>query len=400
VSGFDKARIERMPEVLGRQIERGRMPGLVAAVSRGGETHAAAIGTTAFGSGEPMQRDAIFRIASVTKPIVAAATMTLVEDGSLHLDDPVDPWLPELANRQVLRALDSALDDTVPAARSITVRDLLTFRLGFGVVMAFPFRYPIQFAMAEAELMPSATPQALPADEFLRRLGTLPLLHQPGDAWVYNAGSDILGVLLERLTGQSLGAVLRERIFAPLDMKDTGFSVPASELHRLPTSYTPDWTTGETVVFDAGGSESRYATPPAFESGAGGLVSTADDLLAFGEMMLGGGTRAGARVLSRASVALMKTDHITAEQKSRSPFYPGFWESHGWGFGMEIDTRRDHMFQTPGRFGWDGGTGTSWHVDPVEGVVGVLLTQRVMDSATPPPSFVDFWTTAYAALAD
>jgi CubicO group peptidase (beta-lactamase class C family) len=389
-----------MPEVLGRQIESGRMPGLVAAVSRGGETHVTAIGTTAFGSSETMQRDAIFRIASVSKPIVAAAAMTLIEEGRLHLDDPVDPWLPELANRQVLRSLDAAIDDTVPAARAITVRDLLTSRLGFGVVMVFPWRHPIQFAMAEADLMPSAAPQALPADEFLRRLGTLPLLHQPGEGWVYNAGSDILGILLARLTGTSLGTVLRERIFEPLGMTDTGFSAPASELHRLPTSYSPDWTTGETVVFDAPGNGSRYAAPPAFESGAGGLVSTADDLLAFGEMMLGGGTRGGTRVLSRASVALMTTDHITAEQKTRSPFYPGFWESHGWGFGMAIDTRRDQIFQTPGRFGWDGGTGTSWAVDPVEGVVGVLLTQRVMDSATPPASIVDFWTTTYAALAE
>jgi CubicO group peptidase (beta-lactamase class C family) len=398
MSGFSEERLERMPAVLGRQLESGRMPGLVALVSRRGETHVTALGTAAFGESEPMRRDSIFRIASVTKPITAAAAMILIEECKLRLDDPVDPWLPELANRQVLRAIDGPIDDTVPANRAITLRDLLTFRLGLGAVMIFPARYPIQHAMEAAGIAPGPKMPAHAPDELMRRFGSVPLLHQPGEAWTYNSGSDILGILIARVSGKNLGAFLRERIFEPLGMKDTGFSIPASDLGRLPASYGTDFATGETVDFDVAGSESWFAKEPVFESGAGGLVSTADDLLAFGEMMLGGGTRGKVRMLSRASVALMTSDQIAPAQKAASPFFPGFWENHGWGFGVSIDTRRAEIYTTPGRFGWDGGFGTSWYVDPVEGLIGVLLTQRAMDSPVPPTAYTDFWTTAYAAL--
>ncbi|MCA1739531.1 MAG: beta-lactamase family protein [Actinobacteria bacterium] len=388
-----------MHDVMAGHVERGKVPGIVTLVSRRGEAHVDAIGTKAFGGSDSMRRDTIFRVASVTKPIVAAAAMILVEECALHLDEPVDRWLPELADRRVLRAIDSPLDDTVPVNRPITLRDLLTFRLGIGAVMVFPPRYPIQQAMTEAGVAPGPTLPEHAPDELMKRFGRLPLVHQPGEKWLYNSGSDILGVLISRVAGMSLEEFLRERIFTPLGMTDTAFSVPASKLDRLASSYWTNFETGEFEVFD-GVDDSRWASPPVFESGAGGLVSTVDDLLAFGQMMLKGGKHGNERLLSRPSVELMTTDHITPEQKAVSGFFPGFWDSHGWGFGVSIVTRRNDIAATPGRYGWDGGYGTSWYVDPKEELIGILMTQRVWDTPSPPSVLLDFWTSAYRAIDD
>jgi CubicO group peptidase (beta-lactamase class C family) len=394
---FSKDRLGRLHDVLAGHVERDELPGVVAAVSRRGETHVEAIGTQAAGGSEKMRRDTIFRIASVSKPMTAAAAMILVEECKLRLDDPVDPWLPELADRKVLRSIDSALDDTVPAKRPITLRDLLTFRLGLGAVMVFPARHPIQKAMTEAGIAPGPIVATFPPDELMRRFGSLPLIHQPGEQWLYHSGSDILGVLIARVSGQSLGQFLQENLFGPLGMKDTGFSVPDAKLDRLATSYRYDAPAGRLAVFDQarGG---RFSRPPVFESGGGGLVSTVDDCLAFSCMMLNKGRHGSDRILSRASVELMTTNQITAEQKAASPFFPGFWDSRGWGFGLAIVTRRDDLASVPGRFGWDGGHGTSCYADPTEDMVGVLMTQRLMDSPVAPRVFRDFWTLAYQAI--
>jgi CubicO group peptidase (beta-lactamase class C family) len=397
--GLSKKRLGRMHDTMAGHVERSGAPGIVTLVSRRGEVHVDALGTMAHGGDAPMRRDTIFRIASVTKPIVAAAAMILVEECRLRLDDPVDQWLPELADRRVLRAIDSPLDDTVPANRPITLRDLLTFRLGIGAVMVFPARHPIQRAMAEAGVAPGPTLPSLPPDELMRRYGSLPLLHQPGEQWLYNSGSDILGVLIARVAGTSLGDFLRERIFAPLGMDDTAFSVPADKLDRLASSYWTNVETGAFEVFD-GVDDSRWVHPPVFESGAGGLVSTVDDLLAFGRMMLDNGRCGTERILSRRSVEVMTTDHITPEQKAASAFVPGFWDNRGWGFGVSIMTRRDDLAATPGRYGWEGGYGTSWYVDPSEDLIGILMTQRVWDSPAAPVVLFDFWTSTYQAIDD
>ena len=398
-SGLSKARLGRMHEVLTRHVESGAVPGLVSLVARRDEVHVDAIGTTAFGGDDPMRGDTIFRVASLTKPIVAAAAIILVEECTLRLDDPVDPWLPELADRRVLRAIDAPLDDTVPANRPISLRDLLTFRLGIGAVMVFPSQYPIQHAMEEAGVAPGPHLPAHPPAELMKRFGGLPLVHQPGERWLYNSGSDILGVLIARAAGQPLETFLRERIFDPLGMKDTAFSVPATKLDRLPTFYWTNFETRAVEVFD-GVDDSRFARPPAFESGAGGLVSTVDDYLAFCQMMLNKGKHGNERILSRLSVELMTTDHITPEQKAASPFFPSFWDNRGWGFGLSIVTRRDNLAEVPGRFGWDGGYGTSGYTDPTEEMIGILMTQRLMEDAAGPTLFADFWTSAYQAIDD
>jgi CubicO group peptidase (beta-lactamase class C family) len=394
--GLSKPRLGRMHDVMAGHVADGDMPGLVTLVSRGGEVDVDVIGNMAIG-GAPMQRDTIFRIASMTKPVTAAAAMILVEECKLRLDDPVDSWLPELADRKVLRAIDAPLDDTVPARRAITLRDLLTFRLGLGMLAVFPDRYPIQKAVAEAGFAPGPVFPSFAPDELMRRYGSLPLLYQPGERWLYNSGSEILGVLIARVAGTSFADFLDQRIFAPLGMKDTAFFVPGEKLDRFATAYRRDHATGELNIFDdpAAG---KYASPPAFENGSAGLVSTADDFNAFAQMMLNGGRLGSERILSRPAVELMTTDHIAPEQKQGSElFLDGV---RGWGFGLSVFTRREDLAGRPGRYGWDGGYGTSWYSDPGEGLTGILLTQRMMDSPQPPRAMVDFWTLAYQAIDD
>src|SRR5215813_6261366 len=249
IGGLSRARLKRMHDIMEGHVENGSMPGLVSLLSRNGEVHVDAIGKMAFG-GAPMQRDTMFRIASMTKPVGAVAAMILVEECKLRLDDPVDAFLPELANRRVLRTIESEIDDTVPAERAITLRDILTFRLGYGMIPVWPDRYPIQKAITAAGLAPGPVFPSFPPDELMRRYGALPLIHQPGERWLYNAGSEILGVLIARASSMSLGEFLRQRIFEPLGMTDTAFCVPQNKLHRLVTAYIRDRETEELKVFD------------------------------------------------------------------------------------------------------------------------------------------------------
>jgi CubicO group peptidase (beta-lactamase class C family) len=390
-----------MHEVMKGHIERGELPGLVTAVSRRGKVQVDPIGTKAMGAPDAMRRDTIFRISSMTKPITATAAMILVEDGKLRLDEPVDGLLPELAGRRVLKRLDGPLDDTVPARRAITLRDLLTFRMGFGIVWGPPDAYPIQRAANALRLGAFGPPKPLeppPPDEWIRRFGTLPLMHQPGERWMYNTGAEVLGVLIARAAGKPFETFLRERIFDPLRMKDTSFSVPASKLDRLAASYIAR----DPFQHDASGTDpydpierSQWAQPPAFPSGGAGLVSTVDDYLAFGTMMLHRGALGSVRILSAAAVDAMTTDQLTVEQKAVSDVRPsGYWNNHGWGLGLAVVTGPDDFSANPGRFGWDGGLGTSWASDPNEDLVAILMTQR---AAFPAASGVyrDFWAGVY-----
>jgi CubicO group peptidase (beta-lactamase class C family) len=372
------------------------MPGLVALVSRGEDTVVEAIGAQSFG-GAPMKRDTIFRIASMTKPVIAAAALLLVEECRLRLDDPVDAFLPELADRKVLRSLESEVDDTVPARRPISTRDLLTFTFGMGALMAWPPKYPIQKAAAELGLAPGPHQLDLDADEFMRRLGMLPLSCQPGERWLYHTGSDVLGVLIARTSGQPLETFLQERLLGPLGMRDTGFQVPAAKLDRLASAYMMDPATKELAFFDDARA-SRWSRPPPFPAGGSGLVSTVDDFHAFYRMLLDKGRHGRERILARPTVELMMSDQLTASQKQGAELFFGHGAS--WGMGGAVVTRRTDIFAAPGRFGWDGGYGTSAHLDPAERLIGILMTQRMMDSPVPPRVFRDFWTSAYQAIDD
>jgi CubicO group peptidase (beta-lactamase class C family) len=379
---------------MSQHVECGDIPGIVTLVAQGDELHVDAIGLKAVGTKDPMQRDTIFRIASLTKPITAAATLVLVDIGALLLDDSVGPWLPELANRQVLRHIGSPLDDTVPARRPITVRDLLTSTFGFGSVMAMPGTHPIQKPIREGHLGGDGYPSPLLTpgiDEWMRRLGALPLMHQPGERWLYNTSCDVLGVLIARVAGKSFEAFLRECLFDPLGMKDTAFSVPPSKLDRLAGIYQFNQDTNKLDLFDSLHS-SDYSRPPAFESGAGGLVSTADDYHSFLRMLLNKGFQGAERVLSEASVEMMTHDQLTPEQKIGADLF--FGNHSSWGFGVGVNVIADMPWSVPGRFGWTGGFGTSAFADPTSDSIGILLTQRLMDSPEPPAVFKDFYTHA------
>jgi CubicO group peptidase (beta-lactamase class C family) len=399
--GLSKARLDRMHNVLAGHVEHGGVPGLVTLLSRRGEVHVDAIGMKAAGGKDSMRRDTIFRIASISKPITAAAAMILVEECKLRLDEPVDRLLPELANRKVLKRLDGPIDDSVPAKRPITVRDLLTFRMGLGIIMAPPDTYPIQKAVAELKIEGMGRPNRSAThtpDEWIRRLATLPLMHQPGEQWMYNIGSYVLSVLIARASGKPFETFLRERIFQPLEMKDTGFTVPVAKLDRLASFYMVNPATGALMLED-GAENSQWGRPPAFPDGGGGLVSTVDDFLAFARMLLNKGKHGNERILSRPSVETMTTDHLTAEQKATSPF-PGLWENRGWGFGVCVVNKRDSISATPGQYGWNGGFGTSWSNDPAEDMIGIVMTQRAFTSPIQPDVIQDFWTLVYQAIDD
>jgi CubicO group peptidase (beta-lactamase class C family) len=401
IGGLSKVRLRRMHEIMTGYVERGEVPGLITLISRRGDLYVDAIGAKAIGSSDPIRRDTIFRISSMTKPVTAVAAMILVEDCKLRLDEPVDRLLPELANRRVLRRIDGPLDDTVPANRPITLRDLLTFCWGFGLIMAPPDAYPILKAANDLQIgMGPPQPAVMPPpDEWVRRLGTLPLMCQPGERWMYHSGAEVLGVLIARAAGQPLDVFLCERIFEPLGMTDTGFSVPAEKLDRFATSYWTDFKTGKCAVYDEA-EDGQWSRPPAFSSGGAGLVSTIDDFLAFGQMMLSKGKHGDERILSRSAVELMTTDQLTQLQKDNSIFVPGFFENRGWGFGLSVITRCQDVASTVGKFGWDGGLGTSWYSDLREEMVAILMTQRAWTSPKPPDLFVDFWTSVYQAIDD
>jgi CubicO group peptidase (beta-lactamase class C family) len=387
-----------MHRVLSGYVQRQEMPGLVALVSYHDDVHVETLGTISFNDPAPMTRDTIFRIASLAKPVTAVAAMILIEECELRLDDSVEPWLPELANRRVLKSIASQLDDTVPALRPITVRDLLTYRMGFGSVMAPPGTYPIQRLIREYRIGGDGPPrpsQAPRAEEWLKRLGSLPWMAQPGERWLYQVSADVLGVLIARVSGQTLGAFMRERIFDPLGMKDTAFYVPSEKISRLPGCYFSDGDTNTLSLYDDP-ANSEYRSEPPFESGGGGLVSTIDDYFTFSRMMLNKGRHGDEQILSRTAVELMTSDQLTPEQRAGSEIFLGNHSS--WGLGMAVDIQRDEIFRTSGRFGWDGGFGTTSYTDPAERVIGILFTQRMMDSPEPPKVFTDFWTSAYGAL--
>ncbi|WP_128818086.1 serine hydrolase domain-containing protein [Streptomyces sp. S063] len=391
-------------ELLSTHIAEGSMPGAVALVARGERVEVVSAGTTGLAGSAPMRRDSLFRLASITKPIVAAAAMTLVDDGLIAPADPVAAWLPELASPLVVRTPESPVDDVVSAVRPITLLDLLTFRAGYGFPSDFslPAVAPLFAELKQGPPQPLAVPAP---DAWMATLSRVPLLHQPGDGWLYNTCSDILGVLVARVADRPLPAYLAERIFEPLGMKDTGFWVGPAALDRF-TGYYRAGAGGDGGGNDAGGGggggggpelidapDGQWSSPPPFPSGAGGLVSTVDDWWAFGRMLLAEGLNdAGDRVLAGESVRQMITDHLTAEQRTAGGL---FTEGQGWGFGGAVDVEIAAPWNVLGRYGWVGGTGTTAHVIPATGTVAVLLTQMEMSGPAAPGVMRDFWT--YAA---
>jgi len=375
-----------------RHVDSGYAPGMVGLVSRGGESHAFVVGQTAFDGGHAMARDSQFRIASMTKPFTAAAALILADEGKLRLEEPVDRLLPELANRRVLKRLDGPLDDTVPAGRPITVEDLLTFRCGWGIVFADPSTMPILKAITDQKLVGFGMPDAanpMGPDEWMKHLGALPLMYQPGEKWAYTTGSDILGVLVARAAGQSLGEVFRTRLFEPLGMTSTAFH---GSPQRLVAGYLVQ--DGKRVLYDA--PDGAWSRPPAFEAGDSGLVSTADDFAVFARMLLNGGRYGERQVVPAAAVRAMTADHLTPTQRHGDMILP---KGHGWGYGVSVVAEPEDEGFRPGAYGWNGGFGTSWFNDPNTGLSAILLTQRFFDSPVMPQAHLEFRKAARQALA-
>jgi CubicO group peptidase (beta-lactamase class C family) len=362
------------------------LPGAVALVAHGDQVEAAAVGSADAGGTVPMARDSLFRVASLTKPITAAAVLLLVDDGELALDDPIARWLPELASPVVVRTPAGPVDDVVPAVRPITVADLLTFRCGYG--LAADMTLPAADLLLQVLGHPAAAPRAPAPDEWVAALAQVPLLHQPGEAWLYNTASDIQGVLIARVSGRPLPEFLAERLFEPLGMADTGFFVPTAALGRFTSAYR----LGEAGPRLIDSPEGRWSAPPPFPSGAAGLVSTAGDLLAFGRFLLAEGRVGDHRLLTPQSVHRMTTDHLTPAQRAAGRM---FLQGQGWGYGGSVDVEAEQPWQVPGRYGWVGGAGTAWHVLPATGTVTILLTQVEMTSPEPTELMREFWT--YAA---
>jgi CubicO group peptidase (beta-lactamase class C family) len=375
-------------ETLHRHVAEGPLPGAVAVVDRDGRPEVVAAGSVDVEGSRPMAEDTLFRFASITKPITAAALLVLVDDGRVALTDPIGRWLPELADPKVVRTPSSALDDLVPAKRPITVFDLLTGQAGWGFPSDFTLPavqalFPVQGDGREVQSFPGP-------EEWLARLARVPLAFQPGEAWLYDTCSTLQGILVARASGRSLPEFLEERIFAPLGMADTGFVVGPDRRDRFTTFYkkTPDGL----VLADP--PDGQWSTTPALPLGNGGLAGTAGDWVAFGRMLLAGGAAPdGGRVLGPESVRLLTTDHTTASQREIGAL---FLEGQGWGMGGSVDVAVREPWNVPGRYGWVGGTGTSAHVVPAIGTVAVLLTQLGEDSPVPPKWMRDFWREAAA----
>ena len=386
---FSKHGLARLDAAVRGHVESGEVPGAVALVARGAAVHVATAGRMALG-GPVIGRDAIFRIASMTKPFTAVAAMMLVEEGKLRLDEPVTRLLPELENRRVLRTLASPLDETVPAARPITVEDVLTFRLGWGVL--FEPDLPIQKAVAGVPGfgMPDPASPYTP-DSFMRRLGELPLMAQPGERWLYTVGSNVLGVLVARAAGKPLDAVIAERICGPLGLADTAFWVPAEKRGRFVTAYVND--AGELSVYDK--PDGLYARPPSFPAGDSGLVSTIDDFARFAAFLQTGLAPGGERLISASTLQAMQTNRLTPAQMKDGEMILG--PGWGWGYGLGVLAADSGYGIGKGAYGWNGGFGTSWFNDPSRDLVAVLLTQRFFDSPEPPGIHQDFWRAAVQA---
>jgi len=394
-SAFSESALANLTGAFQLAVDDGLIPGAVLLLDVAGETWVQAVGCRDVETHTPMTADTIFRIASMTKPILATAAMILVEDGLLELDAPVDRWLPEFAHRRVLRHAGAPLADTIPADRAITLRDLLTNQWGLGALFA-DSPTALQSAMEDAGVAPGYLPPSMPPDDWIRALAALPLAFQPGEGWLYHTGFDVLALLLTRVAGVPVSELLRARIFEPLGMPDTAYQVPAGTVDRLATCYASGREPGRFTIVDPG-RDGEWSRPPLFPSE---VVSTAADYLAFARMLRSRGDSPGGRILAPSSVDLMIRDHVPGDVKQRFPFFPGFWNTTGWGFGVSVVTQPGPEPGPPlSTYGWSGGFHTHWMNDPVNDLTGLLLMQLQSDGPEQSGLPGAFWRLAYAAIA-
>jgi CubicO group peptidase (beta-lactamase class C family) len=363
--GLSTERLGQLGQVLRQEIAKGKIPGAVALVARKGRiAYHEAFGARDPATRAPMTRDAIFRIYSMTKPVTSVAIMMLQEEGRLVLNDPVSKFLPQLTKLQVaVEKKDASGQPTLelmPAQREITIHDLLRHTSGF----TYGGR-TTNLTVKEAYAREGVDARDLTNAELVDRLAKVPLAHQPGTAWEYSRSVDVLGRVVEVISGKSLGGFFADRIFRPLGMKDSGFSVPQAQQGRLAQAFPIDPATGDKIALI------DVTTPPRYESGGGGAVSTTDDYVRFAQALLNGGRLDRARLLGRTTVAFMASDHLGPISATiRRPGY-----TFGLGFQVRKDVGLDGQSGSIGEYGWAGAGGTYFWVDPKEQVVAILMTQ-------------------------
>ncbi len=373
--------LEALDNRLQSLIDSGRQVGMLSLIEHNGQLRVCSFGHQRMGGSE-MRADTIVRIASISKPIVTAGALLLLEEGCFSLDDPVEKWLPELAERRVLRAPKADLDDTVPAKRPIVVRDLLNSCMGFGMLMSNDPLPILEEAQRLGLGMGAPEPASYPpSDEWMARLGSLPLIYQPGERWTYQTSYAVLGVLIERVSAMRLEAFLEERLFEPLDMRDTHFALPPAKLDRFSECYRFDSQKQRNEIFDPaiGG---QWNSAPRFQSGADGLLSTALDLHKFAKMLLQKGMYGQKRILQEQSVLAMTRPQLSPEQALSTA---GFLEAQqSWGFGLAVQGSR---------YGWDGGLGCSWANDSASQTIAIFISQNLWSEADSLEPVQDFWHT-------
>ncbi|MCB0994316.1 MAG: beta-lactamase family protein, partial [Acidimicrobiales bacterium] len=386
--GLSEIVMARLSDVLDGHVRSGDVPGLAWSVSRGAQTWSGASGSLHADRFEPVLTNSLFRIAELTEPLTAVAALQLVEECVVRLDDPIDELIPELADRRVLVHPEAPLHRTVPARRAITVRDLLTNRMGLGGApdgVSTPVLDALHgFGVGPARDGLERSPEA---DEWLHRLGTLPLASQPGDRWLAGTSAEVLGVLVARACGTTLGRALQARVLERLGMADTGFWVPAERRLRLGSCYRRGCTGDALDLIDPPGG--RWSHPPLFESGGVGLVSTAPDLLRFATALRTDGRCGGHRVLSWSAVRSMTTDQLDHETIPTSEIEAG---RCGWGLGVAVRRARLGLALSPGSYGSVSSFGGCWWNDPELDLSGVLLTTCAWDAPSLPAVCQDFWT--------
>jgi CubicO group peptidase (beta-lactamase class C family) len=373
--GFDAAALAQVRPALQAIVDQGALSGVVTLVWRRGETVLTdAIGLRDIEAGAPMQRDTLFRIASMTKPVTSAAVMMLIEEGKLALHDPIVRWLPEFADMRVMKDPSGAVDDTYPSPRDITVEDLMTHRAGLSY--AFSAAGPIAHAYEAALGPPLGHPHT--PDSWLKALGGLPLLYPPGERLHYSHATEVLGYLLARIDGKTLGQSLKDRIFTPLGMADTDFWCPPEKRNRMAKLYRAPADGGALVDV----SLSHGDAPPAFEAGGGGLISTAYDFMKFARLLLGQGEVDGVRLLKPESVDAMAANRLTEAQRAIPFLNLPMWHSLGFGLGLSVvmDAEKHQWMGagSEGAFGWPGAFGTWWQADPAQDMALVYLVQDSM----------------------
>jgi CubicO group peptidase (beta-lactamase class C family) len=393
--GLSSARLNRINQAMQAHVDRGKLPGLITMVARRGQiAHAECFGWMDIEADKPMQFDAVFRLASMTKPVTSVAVMMLYEKGPFQLSDPVARFMPEFHGSKVFAGTSDGVMKLVDAERDITIGDLLTFLSG--LVAGYGDDQPLKELYEAAEL----SRKDMTLDELVQKLARLPLLHQPGKAWRYGSSYDVLARLVEVVSGRTFAGFLRQEVFEPLGMLDTGFYIQKEKASRLTAAYGYS-DTGKLRVLDSPRA-SQFLAPPTLTSGSGNLLSTAPDYMSFAQMLLNGGEIDGTRLLGRKTVDFMTMNHLSSQVLPMSIVPDADWRAYGYGLGFRIllDVAKSQTIGSPGELCWAGYWSTHFWIDPKEDLIGVFMTQVGPPYCFPHMIPPDFKVLVYQAILD